>query len=85
MSELLVLSDSETEKHLTRLICDGNLRAKIDRPAGIVYFRGALQSPEDRLNKWLAELMQLMALLSKTNHLINATSPMDNRLSPVLS
>jgi 26S proteasome regulatory subunit N5 len=80
MSEMLVLNESETEKFICRLISDGVLRAKIDRPAGIVYFNAALQSPNEKLNTWATELVKLMALISKANHLIAATN-MENAVT----
>lgn len=39
MSELLGLSETETEEALSQLVVSGVVRAKIDRPAGVVHFR----------------------------------------------
>lgn len=39
MSELLGLSDTETEEALSALVVSAVVRAKIDRPAGVVHFR----------------------------------------------
>ena len=44
--------------------------ARIDRPAGIVSFR-QLKDPNEVLNEWSSNLTSLMALVSKTTHLIN--------------
>lgn len=39
MSQLLGLSESETEDALSQLVVSTVVRAKIDRPAGVVHFR----------------------------------------------
>lgn len=39
MSELLGLSETETEEALSQLVVSSVVRAKIDRPAGVVHFR----------------------------------------------
>ncbi|KAK7507802.1 hypothetical protein BaRGS_00000767 [Batillaria attramentaria] len=70
MSELLDLSDAETEEFLSNLVVSGTVEAKMDRLAGIVQFVQH-KDPSDILNDWAANLSQLMGLVNKTNHLIN--------------
>lgn len=48
----------------------GTVRAKTDRPAGVVSFARS-QDPENVLNDWSSRLNDLMALVNKTTHLIN--------------
>ncbi|CAH4029424.1 26S proteasome non-ATPase regulatory subunit 12 [Pieris brassicae] len=70
MSELLGLSVTETEEALSQLVVSSVVRAKIDRPAGVVHFRLNMDS-SDRLNEWSSNLNTLMQLVNKTTHLIN--------------
>ncbi|XP_045448880.1 26S proteasome non-ATPase regulatory subunit 12 [Melitaea cinxia] len=70
MSELLGLSVTETEEALSQLVVNGVVRAKIDRPAGVVHFRLNMDA-SDRLNEWSSNLNTLMQLVNKTTHLIN--------------
>ncbi|KAK7113343.1 26S proteasome non-ATPase regulatory subunit 12-like [Littorina saxatilis] len=70
MSELLDLTDGETEEFLSNLVVSGTVEAKMDRLAGVVQFVQH-KDPGDILNDWAANLAQLMSLVNKTNHLIN--------------
>ncbi|XP_041978327.1 26S proteasome non-ATPase regulatory subunit 12 [Aricia agestis] len=70
MSELLGLSVTETEEALSQLVVSGIVKAKIDRPAGVVHFRLNMDA-SDRLNEWSSNLNTLMQLVNKTTHLIN--------------
>lgn len=69
LSELLLLNESESEKHLSNLIVNGTIKAKIDRPSGIVNFLLQLNQNE-KLNLWSAGLKDLMQTIDKTSHLI---------------
>jgi 26S proteasome regulatory subunit N5 len=60
----------ETEKFLSNLVENGTIRAKTDRPSGVVSFARS-QDPESVLNTWSTQLNELMALVNKTTHLIN--------------
>ena len=51
LAMLLGLSEGEAEKELSALVSDGDLFAKIDRPAGIVSFTPRV-SPEETLSAW---------------------------------
>lgn len=70
ISELLDLTDGETEDFLSTLVVSKTVEAKMDRLAGVVQFMQH-KDPSDILNDWAASLTQLMALVNKTNHLIN--------------
>nr|XP_032523342.1 26S proteasome non-ATPase regulatory subunit 12 [Danaus plexippus plexippus] len=70
MSELLGLSVTETEDALSQLVVSAVVKAKIDRPAGVVHFRLNMDA-SDRLNEWSRNLNTLMQLVNKTTHLIN--------------
>lgn len=69
LSELLLLNESETEKHLSNLIVGGTIKAKIDRLSGIVNFLLYMDTIE-KLNQWSVGLKQLMNSIEKTSHLI---------------
>lgn len=69
LSELLFLSEEETEKHLSNLIVSGTIKAKIDRPALMVNFLVHMDYNE-KLCNWSTELKNLMNLIDKTAHLI---------------
>ena len=60
----------ESEEFLAQLVIKKTIYARIDRPAGVVNFREA-KDPNEVLNEWSLNLNSLMALVSKTTHLIN--------------
>ena len=60
----------ESEEFLSHLVIKKTIFARMDRPAGIVSFRQA-KDPSEVLNEWSVSLKSLMALVSKTTHLIN--------------
>jgi 26S proteasome regulatory subunit N5 len=70
LSELISLSMEESEEFLTQLVIKKTIYARIDRPAGVVNFR-EVKDPNEVLNEWSRNLSSLMALVSKTTHLIN--------------
>uniref|UniRef100_A0A6M2DFN9 Putative 26s proteasome regulatory complex subunit n=1 Tax=Xenopsylla cheopis TaxID=163159 RepID=A0A6M2DFN9_XENCH len=70
MGELLNLNLTETEEVLSQLVISGTVRAKTDRPTGVVHFSHSLDI-SDRLNEWAGRLTSLMQLVNKTTHLIN--------------
>ena len=70
LAMLLGLSEGEAEKELSALVSDGDLFAKIDRPAGIVSFTPRV-SPEETLSAWSSDIGQLLGLVERTCHLIN--------------
>ncbi|XP_006813482.1 26S proteasome non-ATPase regulatory subunit 12-like [Saccoglossus kowalevskii] len=70
MSQLLELSENETEEFLSNLVVNKTVYARIDRLEGIVNF-SQHKDPNDILNEWSYNLTQLMQLVNKTTHLIN--------------
>lgn len=86
MSDLLYISVSEIEKHLSNLIVNRTISAKIDRLTGIVNFTSkpinlvrenghkaptVCQQQNDKLNSWLFNVSTFMKLIDNTTHLIN--------------
>ena len=55
---------------MSQLVIKKTIYTRIDRPAGIVTFREN-KDPNEVLNEWSHNLNSLMALVSKTTHLIN--------------
>jgi 26S proteasome regulatory subunit N5 len=77
MAELLDLSTAETEEYLAKLVNNGTLKVKTDRPSGIIYFQTRKTSSEV-LNDWGNGLNELMSLVNKTCHLINKEECINN-------
>ncbi|CAB4007558.1 26S proteasome non-ATPase regulatory subunit 12 [Paramuricea clavata] len=69
MSELLSLSEADTEEFLSNLVASKVVFAKIDRPGGTINFQPH-KEPNEILNEWSHNINSLMQLLNKTNHLI---------------
>jgi len=69
LAVLLDLDVLETEKHLSRLVVNKSLYARINRLEGIVVFRKA-QTPSDMLNNWSADVESLLKIVENTCHLI---------------
>ena len=67
---MCILYIQESEDFLSQLVTKKTIYARIDRPAGIVTFRQN-KDPNEVLNEWSHNLNSLMALVSKTTHLIN--------------
>jgi len=78
---LLDLSAQETEDTLARLVVDGTIWARIDRPAGIVTFR-AKRSAEDVMNDWSADMQKLLGLVEKGWMGMNAALAAQSRAKP---
>merc|ERR1712115_482579 len=70
MSNLLALSENETEDCLSDMVVAGTVSAKTDRLEGIVDFTEQ-QDPLEALNQWSSNTNKLMELVMKTTHLIN--------------
>ena len=70
MSELLDLSEEETEEILSNLVVNNTIWAKVDRLEGIVNFE-AHKDPNEVLNDWSQSINSLMNLVCKIDHLIN--------------
>jgi len=69
MAELLDLDELKTEEFLAKLVNNGTLKVKIDRPSGVIYFTQK-KSQSEVLNDWATGLNELMACVNKTTHLI---------------
>ncbi|KAJ7536401.1 hypothetical protein O6H91_12G067900 [Diphasiastrum complanatum] len=70
LSELLSLTLQETEEHLSELVVSKSLMARVDRPAGIVYFQSNKNSNEV-LNGWARNIEKLLDLVEKSCHKIH--------------
>lgn len=70
MSNLLDLTEEETEEFLSNLVINKTISGKIDRLTGIVTFE-AQKDPNEMLNDWSNNLTLLMNTINKTTHLIN--------------
>ena len=70
MSNLLDLSEEETEDFLSNLIVNKTISGKVDRLSGIVTFEKQ-KNPNEMLNDWSNNLTTLMNSINKTTHLIN--------------
>ena len=64
------VSVEAAEDEISDLVCNGLLRAKIDRIIGIVDFRRQMQ-PHDFMNEWSGDVKSLLNLVEETCHLIN--------------
>ena len=69
LTELLDLSEVETEKVLSDLVTSKTIYAKIDRPAKIVTFEKP-RDADDVLNEWSANMKSLLGHLERIDHLI---------------
>lgn len=73
MERLAVLNNvsiDKIEEEISDMVCNGLLRAKIDRIVGIVDFRRQMQ-PHDFMNDWSSDIKSLLNLVEETCHLIN--------------
>jgi len=69
LTELLDLTEDETEKYISELVTAKTIYAKIDRPARIVTFSKPRDS-DDVLNEWSGNMKSLLGLLERVDHLI---------------
>eukprot|EP01053_Blabericola_migrator_P004599 Blabericola_migrator_1__4598@NODE_243_length_10934_cov_182_833625_g205_i0_p4_GENE_NODE_243_length_10934_cov_182_833625_g205_i0NODE_243_length_10934_cov_182_833625_g205_i0_p4_ORF_typecomplete_len470_score106_88PCI/PF01399_27/7_7e02PCI/PF01399_27/9_4e18TPR_MalT/PF17874_1/0_12TPR_MalT/PF17874_1/0_39TPR_19/PF14559_6/0_01TPR_19/PF14559_6/36TPR_19/PF14559_6/1_8e03YfiO/PF13525_6/0_0043YfiO/PF13525_6/3_4e02TPR_15/PF13429_6/0_0011TPR_15/PF13429_6/47TPR_21/PF09976_9/2TPR_21/PF09976_9/6_9RPN7/PF10602_9/33R len=63
MAELFDISPEETEEQLCILVTDGIVKAKINRPAGIVEFNKS-EDPSFRLNEWSTSIGRMLDMIS---------------------
>lgn len=70
MAELLDMTLEDTEQLLSNMVVDKSVKAKIDRPSGVVEF-SVVKSVNEVLNEWSFGLNDLMKLVNNTTHLIN--------------
>ena len=69
LTQLLDLTEDETEKYISELVTAKTVYAKIDRPARIVSFSKP-RDADDVLNEWSANMKSLLGLLERVDHLI---------------
>lgn len=69
LTELLDLSEDETEKYISELVTSKTVFAKIDRPARIVSFAKP-RNADDVLNEWSHNMKSLLGHLERIDHLI---------------
>lgn len=69
LTQLLDLTEDETEKYISELVTSKTIHAKIDRPAHIVSFAKP-RDADDVLNEWSGNMKSLLGLLERIDHLI---------------
>lgn len=69
LTQLLDLTEDETEKYIAELVTAKTIYAKIDRPAKIVNFAKP-RDADDVLNEWSGNMKSLLGLLERIDHLI---------------
>lgn len=67
LAELLKLTKDETETYINEM----SLRAKINRPKGIVEFRTSGMDSNELLNDWCYDVAKLVEEVNAVEHLIN--------------
>ena len=70
LAQLLDLSPVEAEARLAAMVSAKSLRAKLDRPAGVITFAsaGVADSPDELLNTWAASTEKLLSLVETVGH-----------------
>ncbi|KAI1263414.1 PCI domain-containing protein [Xylariaceae sp. FL1019] len=69
LTQLLDLTEDETEKYISELVCSKTVFARIDRPARVVNFAKP-RDVDDVLNEWSHNMKDLLGLLERVDHLI---------------
>ena len=69
LTQLLDLTEEETEKYISELVTQKTIYAKIDRPARLVSFAKP-RDADDVLNEWSSDMKNLLGLLERIDHLI---------------
>lgn len=70
LAQILGLESDVLEEEISKMVSDGSVYAKIDRPNDIVRFKGK-KSPEEILSDWGADIKELLNLVESTTHLIH--------------
>ncbi|KAF2003811.1 hypothetical protein P154DRAFT_543603 [Amniculicola lignicola CBS 123094] len=81
LTQLLDLTEDETEKNISELVTAKTIYAKIDRPARIVTFSKP-RDADDVLNEWSGNMKSLLGLLERIDHLITKEEMMARILPP---
>ncbi|KAG9779528.1 PCI-domain-containing protein, partial [Aureobasidium melanogenum] len=69
LTELLDLSEEETEKYISDLVTKKTVYARIDRPARVVSFE-VKRGPDEILDEWGNSMRGLLGLLERVGHLM---------------
>lgn len=69
LTQLLDLSEEETEKYISDLVTKKTLYARIDRPAKVVNFE-VRRGPDEVLDEWSSSMRGLLGLLERVGHLM---------------
>lgn len=69
-AELLQLDEDTMESYLSEMVSDGQLYARMDRPAGIIVLQKK-QNAEQVINAWRGNIVELLDLVESTCHLIS--------------
>ena len=77
LASLLSLTTADAEKHLSQMVSNGALYAKIDRPKDIVRF-SKKRSEEEVLSDWAGDIKELLGLVEKTTYLIQKENMVQN-------
>jgi len=80
LTQLLDLTEEETEKYISELVTAKTVFAKIDRPARVVSFERK-RDADDVLNEWSGNMKSLLGLLERIDHLITKEEMMA-RIAP---
>lgn len=83
LTQLLDLTEDETEKYISELVTAKTVYAKIDRPARIVNFAKP-RDADDVLNEWSSNMKSLLGHLERIDHLITKEEMMA-RIQPAKS
>ncbi|THH17768.1 hypothetical protein EUX98_g9060 [Antrodiella citrinella] len=79
LTTLLDLTPEQAEETLARLVVSGTIWARVDRPTGVVNFRGG-KSAEDVMNDWSSDMQRLLSLVEKTWMGVNAAQAAQSRV-----
>ena len=69
LTELLDLSEADTEKYISDLVTKKTVYARIDRPAREVSFEKK-REPDEVLDEWSSSMKSLLNLLERVGHLM---------------
>ncbi|GIX63323.1 26S proteasome non-ATPase regulatory subunit 12 [Babesia caballi] len=69
LSELINVNCEKVEDEISSMVHDKTIRAKIDRPAGIIHF-GERKDPDSLLNAWSKDIATLMGLVDQCSRLV---------------
>lgn len=83
LTELLDLTEEETEKYISDLVTSKTIYAKIDRPARLISFSKP-RDADDVLNEWSSDMKSLLSHLERIDHLITKEEMMA-RIMPTRS